>query len=62
MRDRSKRDTALAQAQVESLVSLIQAIVNDLQSVKHGEAPTIAVMRGWVLATESALCELFLPV
>ena len=62
MRDRSKRDIALAQVQVESLVRLVQEVVNDLQSVKHGEAPTIAVMRSWVLATESALCQLFLTV
>lgn len=62
MRTRSKRDAALANAQVESLTSMIQALANDLQSVKHGEAPSIAVMRGWVLATESALSLLLLHV
>jgi len=28
--------------------------------VKHGEAPAIAVMRGWVLAAEGALSQLLL--
>jgi hypothetical protein len=62
MRTCSKRDAALAEAQVESLASLIQALMNNFQSVKHGDAPSIAVMRGWVLATEGALSQLFLHV
>lgn len=62
MRDRSARDTRLAAAQVEALVSLIQNVVADMQSVKHGEAPTIAVMRCWLLAAEAALSQLFLQV
>jgi hypothetical protein len=62
MRGRSARDTALAAAQVESLVSLIQKIVEDMQSVKHGDAPSIATMRCWLLAAEAALAQLFLRV
>ena len=62
MRGRSKRDTALAAAQVESLVILIQKIVDDMQSVKHSDAPSIATMRCWLLAAEAALAQLFLRV
>jgi hypothetical protein len=43
MRNRADRDTKLAVAQVEALVSLIQDIVSNLQSVKHGEAPSIVI-------------------
>jgi Predicted pPIWI-associating nuclease len=62
MRNRADRDTRLAIAQVDALVSLIQEVVNNLQSVKHGEAPSIATMRSWVLAAEGALAQLFLHV
>lgn len=62
MRNRADRDARLAVAQVEALVSLVQEIVNNLQSVKHGEAPSIAIMRSWVLAAEGALAQLFLHI
>lgn len=60
MRNRSKRDARLAVSQVEALVTLVQDVMENLQSVKHGEAPAIAVMRGWVMATEGALSQLLL--
>lgn len=60
MRNRSNRDARLAVSQVEALVTLVQDVMDNLQSVKHGEAPAIAVMRGWVLATEGALSQLLL--
>lgn len=60
MRNRSKRDASLAVSQVEALVNLVQDVMENLQSVKHGEAPVMAVMRGWVLATEGALSQLLL--
>jgi len=60
MRNRSNRDARLAVSQVEALVTLVQDVMENLQSVKHGEAPAIAVMRGWVLATEGALSQLLL--
>ena len=60
MRSRSVRDGKLASAQVEALVGLIQEVVNDMQSVKHGDAPSIATMRSWLLAAEAALAQLFL--
>lgn len=60
MRERSKRDTRLAVAQVEALVTLVQDVMDNLQSVKHGDAPSMAVMRGMVQATEGALSQLLL--
>lgn len=60
MRDRANRDAKLAVAQVDALISLVQEIVNNLQSVKHSEAPSIVIMRSWVLAAEGALAQLFL--
>ncbi len=60
MRNRSNRDARLAGSQVEALVTLVQDVMENLQSVKHGEAPAIAVMRGWVMATEGALSQLLL--
>ncbi len=59
MRTRSQRDAALADDQIKSLITLVQNTVNDLQSVKHGAAPSITVMRSWVLTAESALSQLF---
>jgi len=56
MRNRAGRDGQLAAAQVEALVVL----VNNLQSVKHGSAPSITTMRGWLLAAKGALEQLFL--
>jgi Predicted pPIWI-associating nuclease len=60
MRDRANRDARLAAAQVESLSNLVQEVVNNLQSVKHSQAPSIAVMQGWLLAAEGSLSQLFL--
>lgn len=60
MRNRSRRDARLAVSQVEALVTLVQDVTENLQSAKHGEAPVVAVMRGWVLATEGALSQLLL--
>jgi hypothetical protein len=40
--------------------ALAQEVFNDLQSVKHGQARTVAVIRGRVLA--SALRQLFLTI
>jgi hypothetical protein len=60
MRHRSKRDARLAVSQVEALAALVQDVMVDLQSVKHGRAPTIAAMRGMVQATEGALSQLLL--
>lgn len=60
MRHRSERDARLAVSQVEALATLVQDVAGNLQSVKHGEAPTIAVMRGWVQAAEGALSQLLL--
>lgn len=60
MRQRSKRDARLAASQVEALAALVQDVMVDLQSVKHGPAPTIAAMRGMVQATEGALSQLLL--
>jgi hypothetical protein len=62
MRNRADRDARLAVAQVDALVALVQEIVSNLQSVKHGQAPSIATMRSWLLAVESALAQLFLHV
>ncbi len=59
MRNRARRDTALAVAQIDALGKLIQEVMNNLQSVKHGEAPSIVTMRSWVLAAEGALTQLF---
>jgi hypothetical protein len=59
MRGRASRDTRLAVAQVEALISLVQEVMGSLQSVKHGKAPNIATMRSWVLAAEGALAQLF---
>jgi hypothetical protein len=60
MRHRSKRDARLAVSQVEALATLVNDVVDDLQSVKHGPAPSIAVMRGMVQAAEGALSQLLL--
>lgn len=60
MRHRPQRDADLAVAQVDALVDLVQGLVGNLQSAKHGQAPSIATMRSWVFATESALSQLFL--
>ena len=60
MRHRSNQDARLAISQVESLATLVQVVAGNLQSVKHGEAPTMAVMRGWVHAAEGALSQLLL--
>lgn len=60
MRHRSDRDARLAVSQVEALATLIQDVAGNLQSVKHGEAPAMAVMRGWVQAAEGALSQLLL--
>jgi hypothetical protein len=60
MRNRSKRDVQLANRQVEALVSLVQDLMDDFQSVKHAEATTIVVLRNWVLSTEAALSQLLL--
>lgn len=60
MRNRAARDAKLAAAQVDALVILVQEVTNNLQSVKHGEAPSIATMRSCVLAAEGALAQLFL--
>lgn len=60
MRHRSKRDARLAVSQVEALAALVQDVMVDLQSVKHGAAPTIAAMRGLVQAAEGALSQLLL--
>ena len=60
MRHRSNRDARLAVSQVEALATLVQHVAGNLQSVKHGEAPAMAVMRGWVQATEGALSQLLL--
>jgi hypothetical protein len=60
MRDRADRDAKLAATQVDTLAGLVQEVVQNLQSVKHGEAPSMATMRSWVLAAEGALSQLFL--
>jgi hypothetical protein len=60
MRHRSERDAKLAVAQVEALATLVHDVMGNLQSVKHGKAPTMAIMRGWVQATEGALSQLLL--
>ena len=60
MRNRAARDAKLAAAQVDALIILVQEVTNNLQSVKHGEAPSIATMRSWILAAEGALAQLFL--
>lgn len=60
MRHRSKRDARLAVSQVEALAALVQDVMVDLQSVKHGPAPTVAAMRGMVQAAEGALSQLLL--
>lgn len=60
MRDRSKRDASLADAQVEALITLVQNVVSDLQSVKHNEAPGVAAMRAMVQAAEAALSQLLM--
>lgn len=60
MRNRSDRDARLAVSQVETLATLVQDVMQNLQSVKHGQAPVVAVMRGWVLTTEGALSQLLL--
>ena len=49
MRNRAKRDTALALAQIDALATLTQEVMNSLQSVKHGDTPSIVTMRNWVL-------------
>ncbi len=61
-RNRSKKDGRLASSQVEALAVLVQDSIDALQSVKHPGAPvpTMAVMRSWVLASESALSQLLL--
>ena len=60
MRHRSDRDARLAVAQVEALTTLVQVVMSNLQSVKHGKAPTMAIRRGWVQAAEGALSLLLL--
>lgn len=60
MRHRSKRDARVAVSQVEALAALVQDVTVDLQSVKHGPAPTVAAMRGMVQAAEGALSQLLL--
>lgn len=60
MRDRSTRDGKLAASQVESLASLVQDAAGALQAVKHSEAPTMVIMRSWVMTTEGALSQLLL--
>jgi len=60
MRHRSNRDARLAVSQVEALATLVQDVAGNLQSVKHGDAPAMAVMRGWVQAAEGALSQLLL--
>lgn len=60
MRHRSQRDARLAVSQVEALAALVQDVMVDLQSIKHGPAPTIAAMRGMVQAAEGALSQLLL--
>jgi len=60
MRQRSTRDARLADAQVEALVTLVLDVMDNLQSVKHSDAPSMAVMRGMVQATEGALSQLLL--
>jgi len=60
MRHRSNQDARLATSQVECLATLVQVVAGNLQSVKHGEAPTMAVMRNWVHAAEGALSQLLL--
>ncbi len=63
MRQRSTRDARLADAQVEALVTLVTLVLDvmdNLQSVKHSDAPSMAVMRGMVQATEGALSQLLL--
>jgi Predicted pPIWI-associating nuclease len=60
MRNQSSQDARLAVSQVESLTTLLQNVVGNLQAVKHGEAPSMAVMRSWVQAAEGALSQLLL--
>ncbi len=60
MRGRSSRDTRLAIEQVDALVSLIQSLMDNFQSVKHAEDTTIVVMRNWVQTAEAALSQLLL--
>ena len=60
MRNRSKRDIALANRQVEALVSLVQGLMDNFQNVKHAEATTIVVLRSWVMTTEAALSQLLI--
>jgi len=60
MRHRSNRDARLAVSQVEALATLVQDVAGNLQSVKHGDAPAMAVMRSWVQAAEGALSQLLL--
>lgn len=60
MRNRSDRDARLAVTQVEAFATLVQDVAGALQSVKHSEAPAMAVMRAWVLAAEGSLSQLLL--
>jgi hypothetical protein len=60
MRKRSDRDAKLAVSQIESLIAFVQDLVKALQTVKHSEAPTTTIMRGWVMAAEGALSQLLL--
>lgn len=60
MRNRSKRDVALANRQVEGLVGLVQDLMDNFQGNKHAEATTIVVLRNWVMTTEAALSQLLL--
>jgi Predicted pPIWI-associating nuclease len=60
MHNLSNRDARLAVSQVEALATLVQDVAGNLQSVKHGDAPAMAVMRGWVQAAEGALSQLLL--
>ena len=60
MRNRSSQDARLAVSHVESLTTLLQNVVGNLQAVKHGEAPSMAVMRSWVQVAEGALSQLLL--
>ena len=62
MRDRAAKDGLLVAAQAECLAVLVQDSMGALQAVKHPGAPvpTMATMRGYVLACESALSQLLL--
>ncbi len=60
MRERADRDARLVETQVEAHISLVTQLMQNLQSVKHGDPPSIAVMRSMVMTAEAVLSLLLL--